>query len=409
MTKSTRSAKSMYFTSAGLANLTDGVSAMAWGWLAVEFTNSLSQASMLIFIWKSPWLLLTLPIGVVVDRFHRVKTIVASDAIRAILFGLLTCLIIIWTTQTGGENISLFILLCGFAFVIGTLEVIRDTAAQAAIPTIFEDDALERSNSNLWLIELLSYLALGPLLAAILFEFAIFGPFLMNTALLFGAAYLSLRYVVIKSVTRAGTESFWTAITDGLRFFRSERLLPTLSLVTALWNIVFFGCLTTMVYLAKSRLNLSATEYGTMLALASLGPVTAALVGPALSRTFMKNHLACAALFVAGLALLALLFSNNFLLIVFLLATILFCGPIWNVVSVTYRQRNTPEHMLGRVIGVHRFAAFGASAIGPLVVGIASSTASYSGRADLDIALSLCVLGIICLSAGIIAFKLRDL
>lgn len=73
-----------------------------------------------------------------------------------------------------------------------------------------------------------------------------------------------------------------------------------------------------------------------------------------------------------------------------------FGGEIWNVVSVTYRQSVTPDHLLGRVMSGFRVIAYGAfpveAALGGLVASVTSiRTTFYLGAAVIGVLLPFLV------------------
>lgn len=50
--------------------------------------------------------------------------------------------------------------------------------------------------------------------------------------------------------------------------------------------------------------------------------------------------------------------------------TIVFCGVLWNIVTVSYRQRHIPDALLGRVNALYRFFGWGSLSIGALISGM---------------------------------------
>ena len=53
----------------------------------------------------------------------------------------------------------------------------------------------------------------------------------------------------------------------------------------------------------------------------------------------------------------------------------MFAALLWNVVTVSYRQRLIPDHLLGRVNSIYRFFGWGMMPIGALIAGFAVSLA----------------------------------
>jgi len=60
----------------------------------------------------------------------------------------------------------------------------------------------------------------------------------------------------------------------------------------------------------------------------------------------------------------------------------MFAGLLWNVVTVSYRQRMIPDELLGRVNSLYRFIGWGMMPIGALVGGwLVTFTEPDIGRA----------------------------
>ena len=69
----------------GVSNLGDGVSQVAYPWLASAVTRSPLLIASIAIASRLPWLIFTLPAGVITDRFDRRKIIVSMDIARGLL------------------------------------------------------------------------------------------------------------------------------------------------------------------------------------------------------------------------------------------------------------------------------------------------------------------------------------
>jgi MFS family permease len=61
------------------SNLGDGISGVAYPWLASAVTRSPLRIASVAAVSRLPWLVSTLPAGVITDRFDRQKIIVALN------------------------------------------------------------------------------------------------------------------------------------------------------------------------------------------------------------------------------------------------------------------------------------------------------------------------------------------
>ena len=70
------------WTSSVTSNLGDGVATIAYPWLASSVTRSPVHIAMMLVVIRLPWLLFSLPAGVITDRVDRRKLVAWMDVIR---------------------------------------------------------------------------------------------------------------------------------------------------------------------------------------------------------------------------------------------------------------------------------------------------------------------------------------
>ena len=110
---------------------------------------------------RLPWLLFSLPAGVITDRVDRRKLMVAMDVVRAAVITAVAVAVLaagdvlptpaeITSGVADDGNLSLYFVLVAAAMLMGMAEVLRDNAAQTFMPSIVAADQLERANGNLW-------------------------------------------------------------------------------------------------------------------------------------------------------------------------------------------------------------------------------------------------------------------
>src|SRR4249919_1079161 len=73
------------FAASVVSNLGDGVSQIGYPWLASAVTRSPILVAMVLVAQRLPWLVFTLPAGVITDRVDRRKAMIAMDTLRALL------------------------------------------------------------------------------------------------------------------------------------------------------------------------------------------------------------------------------------------------------------------------------------------------------------------------------------
>jgi MFS family permease len=145
-----------------------------------------------------------------------------------------------------------------------------------------------------------------------------------------------------------------------------------------------------LVLLATQTLHVSTRGYGLLLAASAVGSVVGGLVNPVLTRrlgllpSLVLPALAEAAAFV-GIGL-----APDPFVVAALLAVQGFAATMWNVVTVSLRQRVIPGHLLGRVNSVYRMLGWGLMPLGALAGGFTAHAAGL--RAPYIVAGVLCAL-----------------
>ena len=75
----------LLFSASAVSNLGDGISALAFPWLASLLTRDPVLITFVAFAQRLPWLLLSIPAGVLTDRADRRTLMVRADIMRVVL------------------------------------------------------------------------------------------------------------------------------------------------------------------------------------------------------------------------------------------------------------------------------------------------------------------------------------
>ncbi len=111
------------------------------------------------------------------------------------------------------------------------------------------------------------------------------------------------------------------------------------------------------------------------------GGVLAGLIGPRIVARFGQDRTVHASMIVFAPAYLVLgLFPSRLTAVIGLFGDA-FGGVLWNVVTVSYRQRVIPREILGRVNSIYRFLGWGMMPLGALLGGtIVNLSEPFVGR-----------------------------
>jgi MFS family permease len=321
----------------------------------------------------APFILVSLPAGVWVDRMRRKRILVVSDLGRAGL--LLSVPIAYWL-----DVLSIWQLyVVGFA--VGVFTVFFDVAYQSYLPSLVNRDQLVEGNSKLEVSRSGAQIA-GPSIAGPLVEILTAPVTILVDAISFVASGLFLfgirKQEEVPETKPEERTSMKADLGEGLRYVLGHRYLRWIAASTATFN--FWGSVMFAVYVVYMvrELELGPTVIGLIFAVGSVGYLAGALVTNRLSsRLGVGPTIVLGA--VLGIASLLVPLAPKSYPEPFLIASqaLVSLGlPIYNVTQVSLRQAITPERLQGRMNSVMRFVVWGVIPLGTLAGGALASAVS---------------------------------
>jgi MFS family permease len=329
------------------------------------------EVALLGVIEFAPFILISLPAGVWVDRLRRKPILVTADLGRALL--LATVPVAYWT------DVLTIWQLYVVGFCVGVLTVFFDVSYQSYLPSLVDRTKLVEGNSKLEISRSGAQLA-GPGLAGGLVE-AIKAPaaVLVDAISFFLSALFLFR---IRAEERAPTRAERQAgpgmkeeVKEGLRWVFGNRYLRWIAASTATFNL--FASMIFAIYLvfAVRELDLRPGVIGIIFAVANVGYLAGALLANRLSRRIgVGPTIVLGAAGSVSLLLLAAAPRSNPIPFLVAAQAISSMGiPIYNITQVSFRQAITPERLQGRMNSVMRFIVWGVMPLGSLVGGALAS------------------------------------
>ena len=316
-----------------------------------------------------PWLLFSLPGGVLVDRVDRRRLMVAIDWSRAAVMAVLAVALL-----AGWGSIAL---LDTVLFVINSGEAVFSSAGQAMVAAVVPAAGLERANG--WLVggmTLMQQMIAGPL-GGFLFAVAVSLPFVVNAGTYVASAVLIAlvagRYRAVPDTGTPARRSVRAELAEGFRWLAGQRLLRTMAVLMGLLNVTFTAAVAVLVLIVKERLHLGAVGYGTLLSCAAAGGILGSAVGDRLIRRVTATWTLRIGLLVEAGLHLTLATSRSAYLVGFMLFLFGVHAALWTIVGSSLRQRLTPPRLLGRVASTTLFTVGAGNCVGALLGGVVAS------------------------------------
>ncbi len=315
-----------------------------------------------------PFLLVSIPLGLLADRTSRKRLIVLSELVRA-----LTLLLLLAVLLLGWLSIPVLAVL-GFVGAIGTVGF--SVTAPALVPALVSRDALAQANGRLELARSAAFTA-GPALAGALVAWAGASAAFVLAAILSASAMFLLLGLGEPMRTPAAPRHPLLELQDGARMVWSHPLLRPILLTGVAWNISWFVLQAAYVPYAVRALGLSASGVGLTLAIYGVGMIVGALIAPRVLAAMPFGRaiqLGPATSVLAAGAMVATLGMPTGVMaaVSFFLYGL---GPtIWVITSMTLRQTVTPGAMLGRVSALFLTVNMGARPLGAALGGFVGAT-----------------------------------
>ena len=380
-----------------LSTAGDELARVALTVLVYQRTASPLLSALTFAIGHLPWLLGGPLLSAVADRFPRHRVLIAADATRAVLLGLMAI---------PGTPLAVLLVLL---FLVSLCAPPFESARSALIADVLEGDRYAVANSltniALQLAQVLGFLAAGALVAA-------FSPSaaLLVDGVTFAVSALWLarglqRRPAPASEAGEGPRSLWQDTGDGLRLIaRSPRLL---SIMGVLWLGTMFTTASEGVAAPLvAELGHRATAIGVLLAAHPLGMtigglIVARLVAPAYRERLIGPLVVLSLAPVLAAGLVAVLAAPSMVTFVVVIALLFVSGlgTSWVIpLNVSFVQA-VPAAYRGRAFGVAVSGLYGVQALGAFAAGLAAERLSAGGVVAISGAL-----GLLLVAPALIAF-----
>lgn len=317
-----------------------------------------------------PFILLSLPAGVWVDRLRRRPILIAGDLVRAAALASIPV-----AFALGGLTIwQLYVV----GFVNGCATVFFDVAYQSYLPSLVERDQIVDGNSKLETSRSAAQIT-GPGVAGVLIG-ALSAPFAVAIdSLSFLASALFLigirrpETVPAPQLDRHGERpSMRSEIAAGLRYVGRHPLLRSIAATTGTSNLfsnLVFAIL--VLFLVRER-SFSAELLGLVFSIGSIGFLVGALTAGRIAARIGVGPAIVGSAMAFGPAPLLIAVAPPDLAPPFVAASVFLGslgGAVYNINQVSLRQAITPEGMQGRMNATMRFIVWGTIPFGSILGG----------------------------------------
>jgi MFS family permease len=332
-------------------------------WLVYRITGSQTSLGLVTFISFLPVLILSLFMGVIVDRFPRRKILLITQS-----WYMLGAFILAALTWSGMIQYWQILVL---SFMLGIGSALDMPARQAFVTEMVDDDKNDllnalSLNSSIFNVARIIGPAIGAVIVASLGE----APTFAINGLSYLAVIAALLLMKLRSPHLSeSNESNLDQLRKGFQYLASERDILGLVTMVAVYSFVGFGSLTLVPVFAKDILKIGVAGFGQMLSWQGVG----ALIGGALliffGDQFHKGRLLFFSRVLIGPVILGVALSRTPWISMALMTVMGYSLITQLVISNTLIQTIVPDNLRGRVISTYTWALGGFYPLGSLLMG----------------------------------------
>ena len=336
--------------------------------LVLAMTGSATAAGFASALGIVPYILLSLPVGVLVDRWNRQRVMVVCDIGRALAtLSLVVALLLDALTLTQLYTVAVLQGICMVFFNLAEVAALPKVVAPSQLPQAIAQNQAGHSGAAI----------AGPALGTWLLQV---GGQSGGRALPFGIdalGHLASAWCIWKLRTplaaapldaAAGPRSLRAEMAVGLRWLWQQPLVRRIAGLTCLSNFVMAAVPLLVIVLAKGQ-GASEAQIGLAFSASGAGGLLGALAGGWFARRFSFGQVIVGTLAVQAAMLPLLAWAPGPLTLGAAFAVLMFCGPVYNVVQLSRRLAMIPDGLQGRVNSAFRFAANVLYPVGAVVCG----------------------------------------
>jgi MFS family permease len=313
-----------------------------------------TQMGLLTAMEIAPFVLLSLPGGVLLDRMRKLPVYIAGEFVMGL--SLLT-IPLAWAFDL--LTMGWMYAVC---FAIGAVYTIAGSASQLVLTQLVGRDKLVEAYSQNAIAGSMAEV-MGPGLAGILIK--VFGAplaLVMDAILLIGSVAMLKGIRIHEQVPPRSTwkdRSFKEELMKGLNFVRSHNMLIEMAVVVGAWQFFAQMALSVQIIFAVKDLGLDEALVALSFVAMGLGSIMGGMAGPPISKRIGLGPALILGIVITSIGWLSLLLLEGYLPSIILFSWMLLCfswgATLLFVNFLSLRQSYTPTELLGRMTTTMRW------------------------------------------------------
>ena len=345
-----------------VSTLGSAASSIIYPLLILALTNSPEAAGIAGALRAIPYLVLSLPVGALIDRWDRKRVMILCDVGRALTAASIPIAM--------GVGVLTLWQIYAATLIEGSLFVLFNIAEVAALPRIVPahqlPQAAAQNEAGFGVANIV-----GPSFGTMLYQaFGKSVPFIADAVsyVVSVASLLRIR-TAFRTAPPATKRNLHVEIAEGLRWVWHNPLIRYMAILTGGLNLINAAFPLIVIVLAK-HLGAGDGEIGVIFSIGGIGGVVGSLVGGQIQRRFTFGQVIIAVVWLDALLFPLYAIAPSYILLGAIAGLIFVLGPIYNVVQFSYRLSIIPDELQGRVNSTFRLIAFGFMPVGAWLSGV---------------------------------------
>ena len=352
-----------------VSQIGDGVSKLALLWFVYAITGSPLKTTMIGLLQTLPPILFGPFIGVIVDRVPKKLLLISSDLIRALVLGVLPCLLPVDSFSI--ERLYLMV------FVHAVASAVFGPALTAAIPSLVSRHEFTAANALLQTTTSIGIIV-GPALSGVGIATMSSQEVLCVNAVSYVISAVCFAFVhfprteAVPSAAGGSLAGTFRDVLDGFQYvFHRQRIILMLIGAASMYTFATSAFSTLFPVFGKKLLDLGPIEVGYLWSAFGIGLLLVSLGLVSLSTWSLPKRIQLMALssFISGLGLLGLIMASNRLIAAALMVIIGMGTGTLTPVAWGVLQEIAPASLLGRVLAIYNLGAMTSAIVGMTIFG----------------------------------------
>lgn len=340
---------------------------VALAWLALQLTGSGLALGTVLMTAAIPRAVFMLVGGAFSDRFSPRSLMLVSNAIRAVVVGILAALVL-------GGNAELWHLYL-LAGIFGVVDAFFYPALSTIVPMLVPNRQLAPANALVQGAQQIMGLV-GPALAGVMIALVNTGPAFAIDAASFGVAAVALLLIAggrrhADPAAAGDRPSMLSSIGGGVRAAWADPAVRSLVILIAAFNFAFTGPISVgLAFLADHRFDGGSAAFGLLFSAFGGGAVLGAIGSGSIPRPPRLGLIFMAIAFALGIGLALIGLAPSLPVALAILGVMGVLIGFINVQAIAWLQSRIPDELRGRVMSLVTLGSVGLAPVSLAIAGV---------------------------------------